>query len=56
MVTRVRILVQFTIYRRLLIGRDGRLDQSEAYESIYRNLSENTAQVSDLIQTIVQYN
>ena len=27
-----RILVQVTIYRRLLIGRDGRLDQSEAYD------------------------
>ena len=30
--TRVRILVQVTIYRRLLIGRDGHLDQSEAYD------------------------
>ena len=29
---RVRILVQVTIYRRLLIGRDGYLDQSEAYD------------------------
>ena len=28
----VRILVQVTIYRRLLIGRDGHLDQSEAYD------------------------
>ena len=27
-----RILVQATIYRRLLIGRDGHLDQSEAYD------------------------
>ena len=27
-----RILVQVTIHRRLLIGRDGRLDQSEAYD------------------------
>ena len=27
-----RILVQVTIYRRLRIGRDGHLDQSEAYE------------------------
>ena len=27
-----RILVQVTIYRRLLIGRDGRLDQSKAYD------------------------
>ena len=26
----VRILVQVTIYRRFLIGRDGHLDQSEA--------------------------
>ena len=26
------ILVQVTIYRRLLIGRDGHLDQSEAYD------------------------
>ena len=25
-------LVQVTIYRRLLIGRDGHLDQSEAYD------------------------
>ena len=30
--SRVRILVQVTIYRRLLIGRDGHLDQSEAYD------------------------
>ena len=30
--TKVRILVQVTIYRRLLIGRDGHLDQSEAYD------------------------
>ena len=29
---RGRILVQVTIYRRLLIGRDGHLDQSEAYD------------------------
>ena len=29
---RDRILVQVTIYRRLLIGRDGHLDQSEAYD------------------------
>ena len=29
---RTRILVQVTIYCRLLIGRDGRLDQSEAYD------------------------
>ena len=27
-----RILVQVTIYRRLLIGRDCHLDQSEAYD------------------------
>ena len=26
------ILVQVTTHRRLLIGRDGRLDQSEAYD------------------------
>ena len=31
----VRILVQVKIYRRLLIGRDGHIDQSEAYD-IYR--------------------
>ena len=31
-----RIIIQATIYRRLRIGRDGHLDQSEAYE-IYRN-------------------
>ena len=30
--TRARILVQVTINRRLLIGRDGHLDQSEAYD------------------------
>ena len=30
-----RILVQVTIYRRLLIGRDGHLDQSEAYNISY---------------------
>ena len=29
---RACILVQVTIYRRLLIGRDGHLDQSEAYD------------------------
>ena len=29
---RARILVQVTIHRRLLIGRDGRLDQSKAYD------------------------
>ena len=29
---RARILVQVTIYRRLLFGRDGYLDQSEAYD------------------------
>ena len=28
----VRILVQVTLYRRLLIGRDGHLDQSEVYD------------------------
>ena len=28
----VHILVQVTTYRRLLIGRDGHLDQSEAYD------------------------
>ena len=28
----IRILEQVTIYRRLLIGRDGHLDQSEAYD------------------------
>ena len=28
----VRVLVQVAIYRRLLIGRDGHLDQSEAYD------------------------
>ena len=27
-----RIIVQVTIYHRLLIGRDGHLDQSEAYD------------------------
>ena len=32
---RARILVQVTIYRRLLIGRDGHLDQSEAYDISY---------------------
>ena len=29
---RARILIQVTIYRRLLIGRDDHLDQSEAYD------------------------
>ena len=29
---RVRILVQVTIYRTLRIGRDGNLDQSDAYD------------------------
>ena len=31
-IRRARILVQVTIYRRFLIGRDGHLDQSEAYD------------------------
>ena len=31
--SRGRILVQVTMYRRLLIGRDGHLDQSEAYDT-----------------------
>ena len=31
-IIRARILVQVTIYRRLLIGRDGHLDQLEAYD------------------------
>ena len=31
-ISRARILVQVTINRRLLIGRDGHLDQSEAYD------------------------
>ena len=30
--SRARILVQVTINRRPLIGRDGHLDQSEAYD------------------------
>ena len=30
--SRARILEQVTIYRRLLIGRDGHLGQSEAYD------------------------
>ena len=30
--SKARILVQVTIYRRLRIGRDGHLDQSEAYD------------------------
>ena len=38
--TRARILVQVTIYRRLLIGRDGHLDNQKP--TIYRNLYENT--------------
>ena len=29
---RARIFVQVTIYRRILIGRDGHLDQSEPYD------------------------
>ena len=34
---RTRILVQVTIYRRLLIGRDDHLDQSETYDISYEN-------------------
>ena len=30
--TWARIVVQVTVYRRLRIGRDGHLDQSEAYD------------------------
>ena len=33
-IIRVRILAQVTIYRRLQIGRDGHLDQSEAYDIV----------------------
>ena len=33
--SRGRILVKSTIYRSLLIGRDGHLDQSEAYDISY---------------------
>ena len=33
--TRVCILVQTTIYRRLRIGRNGHLDESEAYDIAY---------------------
>ena len=36
--SRARILVHVTIYRRLRIGRDGHLDQSEAYEAKTINL------------------
>ena len=43
-INRGRVLVQVTIYRRLLIGRDGHLDQSEAYD--YRNLYDNTRHIS----------
>ena len=32
LLSRARILVQVTICRRILIGRDGHLDQSEAYD------------------------
>ena len=37
-----RILVQVTIYRRLQIGRDGHLDQSDAYDisNLYLDQSE----------------
>ena len=38
---RARIIVHLTIYRRLRIGRDNRLDLSEAY-TIYRQLYETT--------------
>ena len=44
------ILVQVAIYRRLRIGRDGHLDQSEAYD--YRNLYENTGRISDVGQML----
>ena len=44
-----RILVQVTIYRRLLIGRDGHLDQP----MIYRNLYENTGPDSPLNDNII---
>ena len=32
---KTRILVQVMIYRRLRIGRDGHLDQSEAFATLY---------------------
>ena len=35
MITRARIVVHVAIYRRLQIGRDGHLDQSEAYDISY---------------------
>ena len=34
-ISRARILVQVTIYRRLRIGRDSYLDQSEASDILY---------------------
>ena len=49
--SRARFLVQVKIYRRLRIGRDGHLDQSEAYDN-YRNLYENTSRGSQKIKYI----
>ena len=42
------ILFQVTIYRRLLIGRDGHLDQSEAYD-ISRDASGSWGKNPDLL-------
>ena len=42
MSVRARILVQVTIYRRLLIGRDGHLDQSEAYDIVVTRIPYHT--------------
>ena len=42
--TWARILVQAANYRRLRIGRDGHLDQSEAYDiRIYLNVYESAS-------------
>ena len=43
-----RILVQVTIYRRLLIGRDGHLDQSEAYDISYFSINQTRELLSIL--------
>ena len=50
-----RILVQVTIYRRLLIGRDGHLDQSEACDISVREYGPSGVRVNPYNADIFVY-
>ena len=54
MYARSCILVQVTIYRRLLIDRDGHLDQSEAYD-ISKIVREYGPRHVDMVKTYIKY-